>query len=177
MSFKARLAANIMRAGGVVSLPTDTIQGLSCLPFFDSLMRLVNLKQRSHNKGLILISSNLDYFIPYVEDAALLDKIKLGSVPTTYIVKAHKNTPKMLLGGHDTVAIRLTNNSLIDELCQLTGSALVSTSANLSGYPVAQSSLKLRLYFKGQLDYIIVPVTTNSNPSSIINLHTGEKLR
>ncbi|MDC9726563.1 MAG: Sua5/YciO/YrdC/YwlC family protein, partial [Candidatus Thioglobus sp.] len=66
---------------------------------------------------------------------------------------------------------------LIGTIRQLTGSALVSTSANLSGYPVAQNSLKLRLYFKGQLDYIIAPVTTNSNPSSIINLHTGEKLR
>ncbi len=81
------------------------------------------------------------------------------------------------MGGHDTVAIRLTDNPLIKNLCTMTNSALVTTSANASGYQVAQNSLKLRVYFKDQLDYIIAPVITANKPSSIINLHTGERLR
>lgn len=177
MNLKTRLVANVLSRGGVVSLPTDTIQGLSCLPYADSLIRLVGLKQRSANKGLILISSDINYFKEYVENVDLLNQIKPTDIPTTYIIKAHKNTPALLLGDHDTVAIRLTNNTLIKELCSMTGSALVSTSANVSGYQVAQSVLKLRVYFKDQLDYIISPVEASTKPSSIINLHTGERLR
>ncbi|MBT6359745.1 MAG: Sua5/YciO/YrdC/YwlC family protein, partial [Candidatus Thioglobus sp.] len=54
---------------------------------------------------------------------------------------------------------------------------LVTTSANLSGRQTAQSSLKLQVYFKGELDYIIAPNKNANNPSSIINLQTGERLR
>ncbi|CAC9596170.1 TsaC protein (YrdC domain) required for threonylcarbamoyladenosine t(6)A37 modification in tRNA [Bathymodiolus heckerae thiotrophic gill symbiont] len=177
MNLNTRIAANILDGGGVVSLPTDTIQGLSCLPLDHSLIRLIELKQRSTNKGLILIASDIKYVEAYVEDIKLLKQIKATNMPTTYIIKANKNTPSLLLGGYDTVAIRLTNNQLIKDLCKITNSALVSTSANISGQKIAQSVLKLRVYFKDQLDYIIAPVKTDANPSAIINLHTGERLR
>jgi tRNA A37 threonylcarbamoyladenosine synthetase subunit TsaC/SUA5/YrdC len=75
------------------------------------------------------------------------------------------------------VALRLVNNPLIASLCTLTNSVLVSTSANISGKVVANNTLKLRVYFKNQLDYIISPNADNNTPSIIINLHTGEKLR
>ncbi|CAC9590691.1 Threonylcarbamoyl-AMP synthase (EC 2.7.7.87) [uncultured Gammaproteobacteria bacterium] len=177
MNLSIRIAANVLSSGGVISLPTDTIQGLSCLLFNHSLMRLIELKQRSTHKGLILIASNIKHVEAYVEDTELLKQIKPTDMPTTYIIKANKNTPSLLLGGHDTVAIRLTNNQLIKDLCKITNSALVSTSANISGQKIAQSALKLRVYFKDQLDYIIAPVKTDANPSAIINLHTGERLR
>ncbi|ALE51814.1 translation factor SUA5 [Candidatus Thioglobus autotrophicus] len=177
MSIKTRLAANILNSGGVISLPTDTVQGLSCLPFDHVLIRLIELKQRSANKGLILLTSDIKYVETYVKDVELLKQIKPTNTPTTYIVKASRNTSSLLLGGHDTVAIRLTNNQLIKDLCTMTRSALVSTSANISGQKTAKSVLKLRVYFKDQLDYIIAPVVTDINPSAIVNLHTGEKLR
>jgi len=177
MNFKTRLAASILNSGGVVSLPTDTIQGLSCLPFEYSLRRLIELKRRSTGKGLILLSSNVNHFNDYVESPALLKKLSVHDQPTTYIIKASKNAPKLLMGEHDTIALRLTNNPLIQSLCELTDNPLVSSSANISGLNVASSALKLRVYFQDQLDYIIKPDTTSQQPSSIINLHTGEKLR
>jgi len=177
MNLKTRVVANILNNGGVVSLPTDTIQGLSCLPFSKSLIRLVELKQRSTNKGLILISSNINHFKDYVENTDLLAQIKPSATPTTYLVKANNCVLDLLLGGHKTIAIRLTSNPLIKQLCTMTDSALVTTSANLSGRQTAQSSLKLQVYFKGELDYIIAPNKNANNPSSIINLQTGERLR
>ncbi|WP_428087363.1 L-threonylcarbamoyladenylate synthase [Candidatus Thioglobus sp.] len=177
MNIKTQLAANILTNGGIISLPTDTIQGLSCLPFEASLQRLIELKQRPINKGLILISNNIADFEDYVQDPALLQKIKPNNNPTTYLVKANESTSKWLLGAHDTIAIRLTNNALIKDLCAATNSALVTTSANLCAHPVAKSTLKLRVYFQDQLDYIITPIATTNKPSAIINLQTGESLR
>ena len=63
------------------------------------------------------------------------------------------------------------------DLCKYTQSALVSTSANISGLKAAKTILELRIYFKNQLDYIIAPNKAENSPSSIINLQTGERLR
>jgi L-threonylcarbamoyladenylate synthase len=87
------------------------------------------------------------------------------------------NIPVLLTGGMKTIAIRLTDNPLIADLCNSTNSALVSTSANVSGFPVAQTSLKLRVYFNDQLDFIISPNAQKNAPSHIVNLETGEEIR
>jgi len=112
MSFRERLAANCLKAGGVISHPTDTIQGLCCLPQFESSIdRVLQLKRRSASKGLILLASDVHYFTDYVADPSQLSQITIDQVPTTYLLKASQNTSQLLTGGFDTVAIRLTANN------------------------------------------------------------------
>jgi len=82
-----------------------------------------------------------------------------------------------LTGEFSTVAIRLTDNALIAELCKATNSALVSSSANTTGKHSATSVLNLNVFFKGELDFMIAPKNYNNSPSRIINLETGERLR
>ena len=95
MSFKVRLAAQYLKVGGVISHPTDTIQGLACLPYFEHAMqRILQLKHRSTNKGLILLASDVRYFTHYVDDALQLTSIKNTKVPTTYLLKANQQTSK-----------------------------------------------------------------------------------
>lgn len=178
MSFRARLAAQYLKAGGVISHPTDTIQGLACLPHFEqSMQRILQLKHRSTNKGMILLASDVYYFANYVADVSQLDKIKVGDTPTTYLLKANQHTSKLLTGEFDTIALRLTNDPLITKLCQASSSALVSTSANTSGRNSATSTLELNRFFKQELDFIIAPQNYNKPSSQIINLQTGERLR
>lgn len=178
MSFKARLAAKFLKTGGVISHPTDTIQGLSCLPIFEhSIRRILQLKCRSATKGLILLASDVCYFTDFVEEVSLLKNIKNTTTPTTYLLKANKQTSKLLTGEFDTVAIRLTNDNLISRLCKATNSALISTSANITGKHSATSVLNLNVFFKGELDFILSPKNYNNKPSSIINLQTGERVR
>ncbi|MBE8190483.1 MAG: hypothetical protein HAW58_06515 [Candidatus Thioglobus sp.] len=107
----------------------------------------------------------------------MLNKLKLAKTPTTYLLKSSPNVSRLLRGNFDTIALRLTDNNLISQLCKATGSALVATSANISGKPVAASLLDLRIIFKGQLDFCIAPKIGDNRPSKIINLHTGERLR
>ncbi|MBT4668882.1 MAG: L-threonylcarbamoyladenylate synthase [Candidatus Ruthia sp.] len=178
MSFRVRLATQYLKSGGVISHPTDTIQGLACLPNFEqSMQRILQLKRRSTNKGLILLASNVSYFANYVDDVSQLNKIKVSDTPTTYLLKANQKTSKLLTGRFDTIAIRLTNDPLITKLCQASNSALVSTSANTSGKNSATSVLELNVFFKQELDFIITPQNYNNSPSKIINLQTGERIR
>ncbi|MEO1939980.1 L-threonylcarbamoyladenylate synthase [Candidatus Thioglobus sp.] len=178
MNFKTRLASEYLKAGGVISHPTDTIQGLSCLPRFEhSMHRLLKIKQRSAAKGLILLASDARYLEDYVAYVSQLKSIKNTDVPTTYLLKASSKISKLLMGEFSTVAIRLTDNTLIAELCKATNSALVSSSANTTGKHSATSVLNLNVFFKGELDFMIAPKNYNNSPSRIINLETGESLR
>ncbi|MBW5290970.1 MAG: TsaC protein (YrdC domain) required for threonylcarbamoyladenosine t(6)A37 modification in tRNA [Candidatus Ruthia sp. Asou_11_S2] len=178
MNFQTRLAVSCLKTGGVISNPTDTIQGLTCLPKFESSMaKILQLKRRSSAKGLILLASDVRYFIDYVEDASLLGNITMGTQPTTYLLKANERASKLLTGGFDTIALRLTNNQLITNLCVATNSALVSSSANITSKRSATSILDLKKFFSDKLDFIISPKTYNAQASKIINLQTGEKIR
>lgn len=178
MNFKTRLAINALKCGGVISLPTDTIQGLSCLPRFEqALSKILQLKRRSNAKGLILLASKTDYFTDFVKDISVLVKIKLNLEPTTYLLTANQSVSPLLTGRFDTLAVRLTNNQLIANLCQATDSALVSTSANITSKQCARRVLDLKIAFGKELDFMIAPQNHNNQPSRIINLQTGEKLR
>lgn len=182
MSFQIQLAAKILNLGGVISTPTDTIQGLSCLPAYEhSIQKILQLKHRNPAKGLILLASNISLLEPYVQDISLLLQIKPQQQPTTYLLKSNDNVSPLITGAFDTVAVRLTDKPLITDLCVKCNSALVSTSANISAKQGVNSILGLNICFKQQLDFILTPKKTNKNnnpqPSQIINLQTGERLR
>jgi L-threonylcarbamoyladenylate synthase len=178
MKFKTHLCAATLKRGGVVAIPTDTIYGLSCLPDnVFAIQKLLDLKKRHHQKGLILLASDIKYLRKFVLDEALLKQIQFEKKPTTYLLTAKNGVEPLLLGGFKTVAIRLTNHNLIKDLCEITNSAIVSSSANIAGRSVAKTTLKLRFYFKDKLDCIIHPVTKKNCASRIVNIYTGEKIR
>lgn len=177
MTFKIQLAATALNAGGVISNPTDSIQGLTCLPYQKAIQRLVALKRRPIDKGLILLASDLCFFEDFVADIDLLKKVSKQKQATTYLLKASKYASKLITGDFDTVAVRLTDNLLIAELCKKCHSALVSSSANISGKRTTDSILQLNVQFKQELDFIIAPKNYNNQASKIINLETGQQIR
>ncbi|KAA0446019.1 MAG: L-threonylcarbamoyladenylate synthase [Candidatus Thioglobus sp.] len=182
MNFQTRFASKILNSGGVISLPTDTIYGLSCLPDYQhSIEKMLLLKRRNTARGLILLASDIGLLMPYVQDADLLAKIQPQKRPTTYLLKAKTTVSTLIRGDFDTVAIRLTDNLLIADLCKKCNSALLSTSANISGKPTANSVLQLNVSFRQQLDFILSPNIANkqdnAQPSQIIDMATGKKIR
>ncbi|BAS67951.1 L-threonylcarbamoyladenylate synthase [Bathymodiolus septemdierum thioautotrophic gill symbiont] len=178
MNFKTRLTAKILTMGGVVSIPTDTIQGLTCLPKCQqSIQKILRLKRRSPEKGIILLASDTDLLTSFVQDADLLEKIQPQRYPTTYLLKANNAVSSLITGKFDTVGVRITDDPLIVYLCKKCNSALLSTSANISGKQAVDSALKLNIDFQQQLDFILTQNKDNGQASRIINLHTGERLR
>jgi len=180
-NFRHRLALRHL-CNGVIAHPTDTVYGLACLASNDfAISQLLKLKRRDSTKGLILLASDIDYVLPYIDPTFavdLVEKVKIaGNQPTTFLVPADSNTSTLLTGGSVFVAVRITNNAIVRFFCESSGSALVSSSANLQGQKTATSLLKLRAYFNSGLAFALAPTQYNTEASTIVNLLTGERIR
>ncbi len=180
--WQLRHTAHVLRAGGVIAYPTETVYGLGCDPLdHDAVERILQLKQRPAEKGLILIAANLQQLLPYIDiqDPALLEKLEQTTQrPTTWICPLHANTPCWLSGRHDSIAVRITTSPTTKALCQNFGGAIVSTSANPTGHQPARTPLTVRRYFNQQLDYILgAERELHTQPSQIVDLISGRVIR
>jgi L-threonylcarbamoyladenylate synthase len=171
-----------LQAGGLVAYPTEAVFGLGCDPLNEgAVYRLLDLKGRSVSKGLILIASDFCQLEPYVQPLSddLMSKIK-GQVsePTTWLLPAKTSVPAWLTGGRSNIAVRLTQHGLAKELCQLAGTAIVSTSANMSGCEAVRTAYQARLKFLSKNVYTISgQVGGFLNPSRIIDPFLNKQLR
>jgi len=115
-----------------------------------AVMRLLRLKQRPQRKGLILIASSYRQVAHYLKPLTPDQQQKLraaGAQAITYLMPVQHSAPRWLRGEHDTLAVRLTAHIDAVRLCRGVNSALVSTSANLSGQKPAKTySQCLRLF-------------------------------
>jgi L-threonylcarbamoyladenylate synthase len=180
--WQVREAARALRAGGVIAYPTETVYGLGCDPLDPhAIERILELKQRPQEKGLILIGADLAQLLPFIDvrDQTLLNKLTQTTTrPTTWICPLRTNVPRWLCGKHHTLAVRITTNPIAQQLCQQFGSAIVSTSANPAGLKPARSMLAVRRYFGDQLDYVLNGTSdVSAQPSRIVDLISGNLIR
>ena len=175
-----RLSHAISR-GAVFGYPTDTIWGFGCHPLIrHSVERILEIKRRSPNKGLILLSSKLDYCYDYIDaDPHELEPMRHPCArPTSWLVGASEFCPAAIRGGFPTVAIRITGHPLIQALCDSLQAPIVSTSANRAGRSPVRSALQMRKQFDAELDYIVTGFSAGSGrPSEIKFLHDGASVR
>ena len=134
-------AAIALRAGGVILYPTEGVWGIGCDPFQEAaVMRLLDIKQRTVEKGVILIAADLDQLRPCL-DLGALPAARLAAVleswpgPNTWVMPATPQVPRWITGEHDSLAVRVSAHPTVVALCRAFGGPLVSTSANLSGRP------------------------------------------
>lgn len=175
-------AAAVIHAGGVVAYPTEAVFGIGCDPQNPSaLHRVLNLKQRPLEKGLILIAASVEQVLPWIQ---AIDPMRWQQVqatwpgPVTWVLPASERVLPQLRGSHDTIAIRVTAHPVAAQLCQAVGSAIVSTSANISGQPPARSSAEVRAQFPGGIDVIVDGMVNRmAQPSEIRDAQTGTVLR
>jgi L-threonylcarbamoyladenylate synthase len=173
-------AAEVLLRGGVIAYPTEGVFGLGCLPQdTDAVERVLNIKQRDWSKGLILIGARASQFDDWIDlpDATSLPAPD-PACPTTWIVPASASVAAVVRGDNAGLAVRITTNPVASGICLAVGSPIVSTSANLSGQPVASDEDALREQFGDLVDYV-VPGTCGpaSGPSEIRELLSGKILR
>ncbi|MCF7221571.1 Sua5/YciO/YrdC/YwlC family protein [Marilutibacter chinensis] len=136
-------AVNALRRGGVIAYPTEAVWGLGCDPFDEAAVaRLLEIKQRPVDKGLILIASTVAQLDGLIDWNALSperrDAVRASwPGPNTWVVPATSRVPRWITGDHDGVAVRVSAHLSVIGLCDEFGAALVSTSANLAGAPPA----------------------------------------
>ena len=172
-AFQYRLAARIIHQGGVIACPTDTIYGLACNPFdVDAVNRVMDAKRRAANKNFILLAGSIDQAEALI---ALNDdersRILSTTRPTSWIATARGDTPDWLKDENGAVTIRVSKHANVTRLCDATGHAVISTSANLSGKRPAQNTMQLHQSFHGRIELILANDSeTDGRPSKVIRL-------
>lgn len=173
-------AAETLLAGGVIAYPTEGVFGLGCMP--DDLLavlRLLAIKKRDARKGLILIAANaqqLDGWADLPRGRSIPSPD--AAHPVTWVVPAGRRVHAVVRGDHETLAVRITTNRIAAALCSAVDSPIVSTSANLSGKPVARNRFVLRRQFEQRVDFIVPgDCGPSQGPSEIRDLVTDKVLR
>ncbi len=180
--FQLKHASRLIRYGGVVACPTEAVYGLSCHPLnHEAVSTILTLKQRSQDKGLILVASDVSQLIPFTTDPLIFNQQNIKESwpgPTTWLVPANAATPAWLTGIFPAIAVRITNHPIMAELCRQCGHALVSTSANISGQHPAVNALQVRKAFASSLDWILHADTGhNTQVSKIYDAVSGSLIR
>lgn len=175
---------NQLRQNKVIIYPTESVFGLGCDP--DSkvaISNLLHIKRRSWKKGLILVAANYKQLLKYINDIYLNDNQKSHVFstwpgPVTWVFPARLNTPFWLTGQFSSIAVRVSHFEPIKRLCLSFGKPLVSTSANLTGYPPARTITEvykqLGLYNMSVMNECVLGL---SRPSEIRDAMTGRIIR
>jgi len=175
-------AVRVLKQGGVIAYPTEAVFGLGCDPFNESAVnRILEIKHRMPEKGLILIASRWEQVSNLVElpDEHLLEKVlKTWPGPVTWVFPASKSAPPWVCVGKDTIAIRVTAHAVANELCENFGGPIVSSSANLAGKTPAKSAEDVLEMFEDKVDFIVEgEVGGLDAPTPIYDVITGDVLR
>lgn len=179
MNEEIKKACQVMREGGVILYPTDTIWGIGCdATNEEAVRRVYEIKRRADSKAmLVLVDSavKVDFYVQDVPEVAW-NLIELADKPLTIIYSGARNLAPNLLAEDGSVGIRVTGEEFSKRLCQQFRKAIVSTSANVSGQPSPQNFSEISEEIKSAVDYIVDyrrEETTQAKPSSIIKLDKG----
>lgn len=172
-------AVQVMRDGGIILYPTDTIWGIGCdASNSAAVRRIFELKRRSDSKSMLsLIDSDakLGYYVPDIPDVAY-DLMDLSEKPLTIIYDGVRNLAPELVAQDGSAGIRVTKEAFSRELCRRLGGAVVSTSANISGEPSPANFSEISDEIRKGVDYIVEyrrDEQTRSVASAIIKLGSG----
>ena len=173
-------AVEVLRKGGVILYPTDTVWGIGCDATNEkAVKRVYDIKLRDDSKALICLvdsDARLQRYVRNVPEVAwqLIDSLKeTDSKPTTLILDDAVNLAKNLIAEDGSIALRITNEPFSKELCYRFQKALVSTSANISGEPAAQNYCDIDPRIIEAVDYVCWSRRQEHKPhkpSSIIRL-------
>ena len=165
----------------MIAYPTEAVYGLRGDPWHEhAVYSLLELKNRSWQKGLILVAADLSQFDDFIEpiNSDLAQEIKASwPGPTTWVLPAKKGVPDYLRGEHNTIAVRVTAHRQTAKLCRQFGGAIVSTSANAAGMQPAKTAYQVRWRLPEVETILSGQCGDASKPTQIRDGQTGDILR
>jgi L-threonylcarbamoyladenylate synthase len=174
----------VLQQGEVIAYPTEAVFGVGCDPDNEqAVMKLLEIKQRSVEKGLILIAADYEQLLPYIDDSQLPDARRqqiqaTWPGPVTWVMPTKATVPDYLTGRFDTIAVRVTDHPLVQQLCRSFGKPITSTSANLSGQAPGRTADEVEQQLGHCLAAILQGETGGrDNPSEIRDAITGNVFR
>lgn len=151
-------AVEVLRQGGVILYPTDTIWGIGCDATNEkAVQRVFDIKRRADGKALICLVDSADRLQRYVRNvpAVAWDLIDFATKPLTLILDGAVNLAPNLIAEDGSVGLRVTHEDFSRQLCYRFQKAVVSTSANLSGEPAPANFSEISDEIKNAVDYIV----------------------
>ena len=156
---KLKEPASIIRDGGIVIFPTETVYGIGTNGFNEeSIRKIYEIKKRDFSKPISLLVSNMEMVKMVAEDIsdleyALMEKFWPG--PFTIILKKKKDVPDILTANGDTVGIRMPSGEIAKKIIEYAGVPIATPSANISGKPSGTNIGNIIKDFDGKVDCII----------------------
>ena len=171
-----KAAVEVMRRGGVILYPTDTVWGIGCdATNPEAVAKVYAIKHREDSKAMICLvdsEARLQRYVRNVPNVAW-DVIEMATTPVTVILDGAANLAPNLLAEDGSVAMRVTREPFSNQLCYRFQKAIVSTSANISGNPPASNYCDIDPELLAAVDYVCTSRRQEKKPhtpSSIIRL-------
>jgi len=175
-------ALEVLRSGGVILYPTDTIWGIGCDATNPAAVnRIYEIKQRQDAKSMLVLMENPNLLNSYISEVPEIawELIDVADTPLTIIYPGAKNLAANLLAKDGSIGIRITNEAFTQQLIQRFRKPVVSTSANISGQKSPQNFAEISDEIKKSVDFIVnfrQDDLSISNPSGIIKLGVGGQI-
>lgn len=168
-------ALKVLKQGGTILYPTDTVWGIGCdATNYEAVEKIYNLKRRKESKSMICIVSNFKMLNQYIEDVpeVAYDIIKYAIKPTTIIYDRPLHVAENLIASDNTLAIRVIREGFCNSLLRKFKKPIVSTSANISDQPTPKSFKEISEEILKGVDYVVNlhDKKKAGKPSSIIKL-------
>lgn len=179
-----REAVRVLREGGVILYPTDTVWGIGCDATNEAaVQRIFEIKHRADSKSMLVLldaAGKLQGYVERVPETAwMLLEAAEGGKPMTIIYPNAKNLAHNLLAEDGSVGIRITREPFSKALCEQLHRPIVSTSANISGEPAAKVFDEIAQEIRNAVDYVCMHRRndmTPHQPSSIMKIDEAERI-
>ena len=167
-------AAEVLRKGGIILYPTDTVWGIGCdATNEEAVARIYALKQSENKKSMLVLCSDADMIVRYVDKAPAVafEVMEMATSPLTAILPGAKGLAANLIPEEGTLGVRIPDHEFCRRLLRKFGRPIVSTSANISGQDTPKRLADTDEAIVKGVDYVIDPRCegkTTRKPSSII---------
>ncbi|WP_153640517.1 L-threonylcarbamoyladenylate synthase [Prolixibacter sp. NT017] len=178
-----RQALEVLKKGGIILYPTDTIWGIGCdATNAEAVARVSELKKRESSRSMLVLMENPNLLNSYIEEVPEVawDLIDVADKPLTIVYPGAKNLAKNLIAEDGSIGIRITEEPFTQQLIQRFHKPLVSTSANISGEPSPAFFDEVAPEIIEGVDYVVQyrqDERMPSSPSSVIKLGVGGEVQ
>jgi L-threonylcarbamoyladenylate synthase len=148
----------VLHKGGIFLYPTDTVWGIGCdATNEEAVAKIYHLKQRAEEKSMIVLAADGNDIVQYTTqpDLSVFDYLDTVTKPTTVIYDGATGLAENVINTDGSIAIRLTSDDFCKQLIKRFRKPIVSTSANVSGYPPPALFADISNEIKNGVDYIV----------------------
>ena len=176
-------AAKVLKAGGVILYPTDTIWGIGCdATNAEAVAKVFAIKRRDEAKSLVLLAADLDMIARYVREVPqmAIQLVEVNDAPMTVIYPDAVGIAPNAVAEDGSVGIRVPLNQDCVDLCRRLGRPVVSTSANISGEPAPKKFAEVPAEIREAVDFIVDPALekgSTGRASQIIKVEVDGRIQ